>query len=164
MHKSLGKQILPLLNLDLDGSIAKNFYPRILTFPLIWMPPLSGLGFGQSRRTEVSLGLKSGFRRAVTSGFIDTTLEQAEGSLVRLSTRFELDSAPKGWFYGRLPTRFRGQSQYLFDPQLGRMISGEATSDLQQSLTLLNCREAFHMKLTPCDSDSLSICLPQGSS
>lgn len=95
-QRSLGTQVYPLLSLDLDGTISKNFYPGNLTFPLIWVPLLVRLSPGQPRRTQVSLRLKSGFRRAVTSGFVETTLREVEGPTVEQYTRFELDSAPKG--------------------------------------------------------------------
>ena len=145
--RSLGDRSYPLLNLSASGEILRNFYPRNKTFPLVWVPPLRDLTIGQPRRTPIMLSLKSGFRWVPTKGSLETRVECADDGLIKISTAFELVSTRGLWFSGIKPTSFRGRSEYLFDHQAGRMLRGEASSELEQDLLFFHFQESWQMKL-----------------
>lgn len=145
--RSLGGKSYPLLDLSVSGEIIRNFYPRNRTFPLVFMPPLSGLTEGELRRANVTLSLKSGFRWAPTTGILETRTEALDENLVKISTTFELVSSPRAWFSGRKPTSIRGYSEYVFNCKAGRMLTGQASSELEQDLLLFHFRESWQMKL-----------------
>lgn len=145
--RSLGDKSYPLLDLSVSGEILRNFYPRNRTFPLVFVPPFAGLTLGEDRRVSVTVSLKSGFRWVPTKGILETKTETAGEGVVKISTAFDLMSSPKAWFAGRKPTRIRGRSEYFFDQEAGRMMRGEASSELEQDLLFFHFHESWQMKL-----------------
>lgn len=146
-RRSLGAQSYPLLTLDPGGRILRNFYPGNRTFPLVFVPALVDLRVGETTRVPLLLPLKSGFRRIPADGLSETRVEIVSSSVVRLRTTFEVETRSRGWLSGGKPTRMRGHSDYLFDVEQGKLLGGEAASELEQDITFFRFRESFQMKL-----------------